>query len=181
MSLRSLTYAVVVFFGAFANVAQSEGLVISLKGGVPVVDLNLSSLGVSTQLDEESAFGLNIGYELSRNSTVELELARGTVGFNASSSTTTVSGDIDITTTALYYTQRTDGDLYLALKYGILREEVAFSGSAPSVSAESDVGFSWGLGGGYRINNDFSIEAEYVKVEADVAWVLLSARYRFSQ
>lgn len=177
MFFRTIVSAVLILACAIASSANAQGLTIALKGGIPIMDLDLSFSNVNSKVDEDNAFGLTIGYEMSRNSTVELELARASAELTVSNSIRSASVDFDVSTVGLYYTQRTVGDLYFAAKFGILREEVS---SPDGGTPFDDTGFSWGVGGGYRMSEDFSIEAEYVKVEADIAWVLLSARYRFS-
>lgn len=177
MSFRVIVCTVAVFISTFASIAQANGLAIALKGGLPRIDVNLGFTGVNTDIDEETVFGVSVGYEINNNSTIELEFARGTAGFNASNSATSIFSDIEISTVGLYYVQRSDGDLYFMFKSGIVREDVSFSSSSAPDSVVDEVGFSWGLGGGYRLNGGLSIEAEYTQIEADVAWVLLSARY----
>jgi|GEM_PF-789253 len=137
------------------------------------IDIPLPA-GVSFSTDDQQAIGLSLGYAVSDTFSVEVDMVKGSTDINASGPGGTVGGAIDIDTLALYATTRSEGDVFFKFKFGYIKEDL--SGNGPDVS---DSGLSYGIGGGYKINSNASIEAEYVKVEADVAWILLSARYWF--
>lgn len=139
------------------------------------MDLDGQVGNVRISVKEEVAFGLSLGYEIVNNSTVELEFSRST-GIVREYQFGSLS-DLTVSTIGLYYTQRLGGDLYFTFTSGMIREDVRFSGASVSNTETDAFGFSWGIGGGYKFTEDLSIEAEYLRVEADLSLLLLSARY----
>lgn len=78
-----------------------------------------------------------------------------------------VSGDWDIDTQALYLVARAGERLYGKVRAGALREDVSASVGGISVD-DSDVGFSAGLGIGWRATANIDLEAEFTMIEEDV-------------
>lgn len=113
--------------------------------------------------DGNSATGLNLGYALSENWALELEIIQG--GFEV-----TGFGDFDIDTMAIYGTYRSSGDGYFLGKVGYLNEDI---------EGTSDSGASFGIGGGYRFTDAFAVEAEYTIIESDVNLLAITGRFTF--
>ncbi len=122
--------------------------------------------------------GLQLSYSFSNTLSFDFEY------LTASLDSTIFGADVstDITTVAGYVTYRSVGDAYWLFKIGILRERVSASARANGRSAsasESDIGLSLGLGGGYRVNDQIGIEAEYTIIEADLSFMGVTGRYTF--
>ena len=89
-----------------------------------------------------------------------------------------LNGDWDIDTQAIYGVFRIGGDLYGKVRLGCLREDVSIS--VAGISADgSDDGLSGGLGGGWQVNEQLSLEAEYTRVEEDVDYYSIGAHFAF--
>lgn len=112
-------------------------------------------------------------------------LPQGTISAEGELTTTLSNGDINyygtsgnwhITTLAGYGVFRTRGPIYLKAKAGLLYENVGAS-LAGLAATGSDMGLSFGVGGGMRLQNGQSLEVEYTIIESDVN--MLSVGYNF--
>lgn len=83
--------------------------------------------------------------------------------------------DYSISTAALYGTYRSHGDLYFKGRLGYLNEKVDFDG----FGSASDSGASAGLGFGFKVSENATMEAEYTLVEEDVNFWSGSVVFRF--
>lgn len=81
-----------------------------------------------------------------------------------------VQGDWDIETRALYGVLRFGDPLYAKARMGVLKEEV--SAQVGGVSAkDSDSGFSYSAGVGWRAHRNAALELEFTQIELDVSYV----------
>lgn len=154
---KSILVAALGLF-SFGAMAGEPGVVAGLKLGKTMIDVD--------GLDDGSAKGVTLGYDFGNSWSLELDVVQGEFDYDGG------SGDVDWT--AIYGVYRSEGKAYFLAKIGALKEEVSAEGSS-----ESDSGASYGLGGGFRINDNFSIEAEYTIIEADVNFFGLGARFKF--
>ncbi len=143
------------------SISASAGKTLASLG-----DLSIPNLSVSGK----EVIGGAIEYAFNDHLAVELQTASGTVEFSMPGQTL----DVDVDSTALYLVQRSVGQTYIKVKIGILKETI--SGGS---TEESATGLSYGIGGGYSLNEQFSIEGEYIKVEEDISWILISGKYSF--
>ena len=128
----------------------------------------------SVDIDNGLGFGLHGDYQIRENWYVDVEYSTVSVDAKISTDFGDASGDIDISTFAIYGAYRSTGQLYYMGKAGLICESV----SADDID-ESDMGLSFAIGGGYKINEQFSIEAEFTTVEKNVAFIGATARYTF--
>lgn len=151
-----------VSVGAFAG--ENGGFALGLKAGV--VDIGLS--GVSS----DTAFGFNLGYNFTETQSAELEYTMG--------SGSAGSVDIDVDSLALYWAYRSTGNVYFLAKAGVANVKGKIKSNIELYNASgSDTGFSAGIGGGWRINDTFALEAEYTMLESDANFYGLTARFSF--
>lgn len=176
MNINRLILATVAISALFGHptFADTGKFSIAAKAGTTLESIPTPIVpGANVSFEGDTAAGISLSYNLDANSSIDLEFVRG--GATATVSNAFNSADLDVTinTTALYWFQKTSGDWYFSYKIGILQEEL----SSDDIPSETDTGLSFGVGGGYRFNPNIEIALEYVKVEADVEWALLSVRF----
>ena len=150
---------------AFAD--DTKGIYVGLKAGTLNIDL------ASTGLDADNAntFSLIGGYAFGNGLSAELEFIPTTEadimanGFKV--------GQLEIDTIGFYAAYRAalnNSPVFFKVKGGILSEQVDIKGNKGSIS-ETDSGLSFGLGMGYKLNNQVSLELEYTLIEQDVDFI----------
>ena len=112
-----------------------------------------------------------IGYNFGGGSAIELE--------RNSADIDVASFQIDMDNTALYYAFRSEGDAYLKVKAGILKEELSASSCGGCDVEDDDTGFSAGIGGGLNLGSMAQIEVEYTIIEADIDYLSAGLNIRF--
>lgn len=130
--------------------------------------------GQAVDVDDGFGFGLHGDVEVGNNCFVDFEYTRSSVDAETTIGGTTASSDIDIDTFAVYGGYRSPGNLYYLGKLGLIHENV--DGEAFS---ENEMGLSFAVGGGYRFQENFSVELEFTSIEEDVGFVGLTGRYTF--
>lgn len=128
--------------------------------GVFAAEGSKLSAGVKLgSIESNSGFGLNVGYSFSDKQSVELDYLMHDL--------------VDVT--AVYWAYRSADDLYFIGKGGIAN----FSTNAFDYSV-SDVGLSLGLGGGYKINDSLTVEAQYTTYDTTTFnGISLGVNYHF--
>lgn len=137
---------------------DDAGFAAGLKFGKTLVDIEGA--------DDGTTKGITLGYSFNGNWAVELDVMRGDFEVDGD------SGDLDWT--AIYGAYRSEGSVYFLAKIGAAREEASIYGES-----ETDTGASYGIGGGFRVNDTFSLEAEYTIIESDVNFLGIGARFQF--
>ena len=159
--------------------AAESGMYVGVKTGTMAVD--------SSAFDDASAMAFSLGFNINENVGFEVELGRSSAGdidmsvYNGYS-VVSVTGEYEISTTALYATFRSSDPLYVKGKIGILSEKVDFDfdidcGSACSGS-EDESGLSYGVGVGYNFGAA-SVELGYTLIEEDVNYMSLGLQLNF--
>lgn len=133
-----------------------------------------AATGEEVDVDDGTAFGLHGDVEVGNNCFVDFEYMRSSVDAKATVGGIDVSSDIDIDTFAVYGGYRSPDQLYYLGKLGLIHENVDGDGFS-----ESEMGLSFSVGGGYRFQDNFSVELEFTSVEEDVGFVGLTGRYTF--
>ena len=141
----------------------------SVKVGQARVSAFDDLAGVSA--DEDTAFGVNVGYEFAPNWSAEAEYVSGEVEVTGPAG----SLDVDVVSIAAYAAYRSSGAGYFVGRIGYVSLDL----SAPEIPSETETGLSYGFGGGYRATPELSFELDYTIVEEDTDWLLVSARYHF--
>ena len=129
--------------------------------------------------DDPTAYGVYAGYNFDPNFGIEVE-------YVGSDDADYRGGDIDAKTYGAYGTYRyafpnTNG-LYAKGKLGIAKTELEADYDAGSFSyseSSDDTGVAGGIGLGYSVNPDFSVEAEYDILDSDVDLWTIGAHLKF--
>lgn len=80
----------------------------------------------------------------------------------------------DITSVAVYGALRSQGKFYGMAKLGYMAKKTSIFNETDSAT-----GYSYGVGGGIRLNKTASIEAEYTSLSSDFKFIGLSLRFTF--
>jgi outer membrane immunogenic protein len=152
--LKKITLVAALSSLSFAATAGDAGVTGGIKFGKSMIDI--------AGADDGNSKGLSLGYDFGNSFSAELDILSGD------------ASGIDIDTKAIYGTYRSEGKGYFLAKIGYLNEKLKYGSYS-----ESDSGLSYGIGGGFRINDKFSVELEYTIIEADVNFLGLGARYKF--
>lgn len=176
--MKKLLPLVFIASTSFANLsmaADTTGLYIGAKAGVLGIDANTADI----TWDDAMPVGLLIGYQIpveGGDFALEFEMNKADLDVTVSNQ----KGTLDFKTTALYGAYRSEGNFFYKLKAGILKEEItgAESGVFKAFSV-SDTGISVGFGGGIRLANNITIEAEYTIIEEDVNYFSVGANFNF--
>ncbi len=167
------------------------GPYIGIKAGVFTIDVDESE---SLDVDDPSALGFVIGGKFNRFIGMEFEYNQSDdAGFDVENSS--VEGQLDIQTMALYFVFRTPGKVYFKAKAGVLHEKIDGSGGSSSGSggscdflsstcvstsvSEKDTGLSAGVGIGFMLGKSVSLEAEYTIIEEDVGYASAGLNIHF--
>jgi hypothetical protein len=128
-------------------------------------------------LDEAGNIGLLLGYEF-RN--VDFQGSKiGSLAAELEGATTIIEGDVTVAqffdggwtidSAALWLAYRTPHDLYAKGKVGLEYVDLSVTQVGTDFS-DSSFGLSWGVGGGWRITETYSIEVEYAyKTDVELA------------
>ena len=179
-----------IFLFAFIGVASIAGIsmaapvdrYVGVKTGAMMIGIN----GV----DDITPIGILYGHGISRNFSVEGEFNFGLSGGDYSGSGGV--GEFDLWTLGVYGTYHLplSDKAYGKAQMGFLYEDKDFVysktfiyTSAPPITItvdDSDTGWglSWGLGGGYKINNRMNVEVEYTIIESDLDFLSIGINYQ---
>jgi len=160
--LRAAMAAAFVLSVCATNVSADTNWFAGIKAGSMNVD--------SPDFSNATNIGVVVGYNFSKNLAVEGELTT-----SSSDGTLEDSYNYSIDTYALYAAGRWGDKAYFKVKGGFLNEKI----KSDYGFAESDSGFSAGIGGGYRFSDKASLELEYTKIETDVDFISLGFNYAF--
>ncbi len=168
MNIIKKAALVALSVSALSSVVQAdEGqMYIGVKAGSFLVDLDGA--------DDPEPFGVQLGYDFGQNLSLEFEYNTGSADYTGFGSTV----DMDLTTMAIYATFRSEGQGYFLTKIGFLKEELELSNASASENID-DTGLSYGIGGGFKLGDQFALEAEYTIIEQDVDYFGLTGRVLF--
>lgn len=108
----------------------------------------------------------------------------GTVSVEGETTFTVVDGDIDgggewdVFTLAGYGVFRTDGQIYFKGKGGLVYWDADFD-LGPVSASDDDINLSIGIGGGYQLSSQSSIELEYTILDSDLDFLSLGFNINF--
>lgn len=165
--MKALRSMLATFLTTCAMIAPAAAQESPLYAGLRVGNLSADFPG----FEDTTAICLVLGYDLHSDSSGALALE--------SEFTKTVSdGDIrgdggwDAHTLGAYAAYRTAGNVYVKAKAGYLDPTINHSsGRLPNAD---DAGFSYGAGGGWRLNGKAALEVEYTSLSDDLAFVSLA-------
>lgn len=172
-TLLALAVGSLVSVGAQAAVSYGSGYVgqpyVGIKAGQFDLDLNGA--------DKPTAYGVYAGYNFDPNFGMEVE-------YLGSDDADYYNGDVDAKTYGAYGTYRytfPNTALYAKGKLGVARTEVKATGAVPVSfnGKDKDTSIAGGLGLGYAVNSDFSVEAEYDRLSSDANLWTVGAHLKF--
>lgn len=173
-TLLALAVGSLVSVGAQAAVTYGSGYT-----GQPYVGVKVGQFKLDVDnADDPTAYGVYGGYNFDPNFGVEAE-------YVGSSDADYNNGDIDAKSYGLYGTYRyafPNTGLYAKGKLGVAKTKVEGDynvGPVKVSSSSSDTGIAGGIGLGYSVNPDFSVEAEYDILDSDVDLWTVGAHFKF--
>ena len=172
-TLLALAAGSLLSVGAQAAVAYGNGYTGQPYVGVKVGQFDLDVDGA----DKPTAYGVYGGYNFDPNFGIEAE-------YVGSDDADYRGGDIDAKTYGAYGTYRyafPNTGLYAKGKLGVARTEVEASGTTLGLynGTDKDTSLAGGVGLGYSVNPDFSVEAEYDKLGSDADLMTIGAHLKF--
>lgn len=170
-TLLALAAGSLLSVGAQAAVAYGNGYTGQPYVGVKVGQFDLDVDGA----DDPTAYGVYGGYNFDPNFGIEAEyVGSDDADFGR-------FGDVSAKTYGAYGTYRyafPNTGLYAKGKLGVAKTEVDIS--VPGFSdSESDTSLAGGVGLGYSVNPNFSVEAEYDKLGSDADLMTVGAQLKF--
>lgn len=130
---------------------------------------------IKVDIDNGFGFGLHGDYHIKNNWYVDVEYTMVSVDAKFKSGDWSNTDSLDIDSFAVYGAYRSTGEFYYLGKLGLISETV----SAPGGYDDSEVGLSFSFGGGYKIQDNLFLEAEFTSIEKNVAFIGLTGRYTF--
>ncbi|MBO1531028.1 porin family protein [Psychrobacter sp. F1192] len=172
-TLLALAVGSLVSVGAQAAVSYGSGYVGQPYVGIKAGQFDLDYSGA----DKPTAYGVYAGYNFDPNFGMEVE-------YLGSDDADYRGGDIDAKTYGAYGTYRymfPNTALYAKGKLGVARTEVKATGAVPVSynGKDKDTSLAGGVGLGYAVNSDFSVEAEYDKLGSDADLWTVGAHLKF--
>ena len=170
-TLLALAAGSLLSVGAQAAVAYGNGYTGQPYVGVKVGQFDLDVDGA----DKPTAYGVYGGYNFDPNFGIEAE-------YVGSDDADYYNGDIDAKSYGAYGTYRyqfPNTGLYAKGKLGVAKTEVEGKNTLTQNFSDSDTSLAGGVGLGYSVNPDFSVEAEYDKLGSDVDLMTVGAQLKF--
>lgn len=157
--------------GAQAAVSYGNGYTGQPYVGAKVGQFDLDVDGA----DDPTAYGIYGGYNFDPNFGIEAE-------YVGSDDADYRGGDIDAKTYGAYGTYRyafPNTGLYAKGKLGVAKTEVEGTTALNSRYESDDTSLAGGVGLGYSVNPDFSVEAEYDMLGNDTDLMTVGAQVKF--
>lgn len=174
-TLLALATGSLLSMGAQAAVSYGNGYTGQPYVGVKAGQFDLDVDGAS----DPTAYGVYGGYNFDPNFGVEAE-------YVGSDDANYYNGDIDAKSYGAYGTYRyafANTPVYAKGKLGVARTKIdgnSFSeNSTRRTVSKSDTSLAGGVGLGYSVNSDFSVEAEYDKLGSDADLWTVGAQLKF--
>ena len=173
-TLIALAAGSLLSMGAQAAVSYGNGYTGQPYVGAKVGQFDLDKAGA----DKPTAYGVYGGYNFDPNFGMEAE-------FVGSDDADYRGGDIDAKTYGAYGTYRyafPNTGLYAKGKLGVARTEIEATGTSPAGfynGSNKDTSLAGGVGLGYSVNPNFSVEAEYDKLGSDADLMTVGAQLKF--
>ena len=158
---------------AQAAVSYGNGYTGQPYVGVKVGQFDLDVNGA----DDPTAYGVYGGYNFDPNFGIEAE-------YVGSDDADYRGGDIDAKSYGAYGTYRyafADTGIYAKGKLGVARTEIEASNTTRNLfnGTDKDTDIAGGVGLGYSVNPNFSVEAEYDRLGSDVDLMTVGAQLKF--
>ena len=174
-TLLALAAGSLLSMGAQAAVSYGNGYTGQPYVGVKVGQFDLDVDGA----DKPTAYGVYGGYNFDPNFGIEAE-------YVGSDDADYYNGDIDAKSYGAYGTYRyqfPNTGLYAKGKLGVAKTEIEGNFLAKDLErktlSQSDTSLAGGIGLGYSVNPNFSVEAEYDKLGSDADLMTVGAHLKF--
>ena len=174
-TLLALAAGSLVSMGAQAAVSYGNGYTGQPYVGVKVGQFDLDVDGA----DKPTAYGVYGGYNFDPNFGIEAE-------YVGSDDADYYNGDIDAKSYGAYGTYRyqfPNTGLYAKGKLGVAKTEIEgnylVQDSNRKTISKDDTSLAGGVGLGYSVNPNFSVEAEYDKLGSDADLMTVGAQLKF--
>lgn len=174
-TLLALAAGSLLSMGAQAAVSYGNGYTGQPYVGVKVGQFDLDVDGA----DKPTAYGVYGGYNFDPNFGIEAE-------YVGSDDADYYNGDIDAKSYGAYGTYRyqfPNTGLYAKGKLGVAKTEIEGNFLAKDLErktlSQSDTSLAGGIGLGYSVNPNFSVEAEYDKLGSDADLMTVGAQLKF--
>ena len=174
-TLLALAAGSLLSMGAQAAVSYGNGYTGQPYVGVKVGHFDLDVDGA----DKPTAYGVYGGYNFDPNFGIEAE-------YVGSDDADYYNGDIDAKSYGAYGTYRyqfPNTGLYAKGKLGVAKTKIEGNFLAKDLErktlSQSDTSLAGGVGLGYSVNPNFSVEAEYDKLGSDVDLMTVGAQLKF--
>lgn len=174
-TLFALAAGSLLSMGAQAAVSYGNGYTGQPYVGVKVGQFDLDVDGA----DKPTAYGVYGGYNFDPNFGIEAE-------YVGSDDADYYNGDIDAKSYGAYGTYRyqfPNTGLYAKGKLGVAKTEIEgnylSSNSKRNTISKDDTSLAGGVGLGYSVNPNFSVEAEYDKLGSDADLMTVGAQLKF--
>lgn len=169
-TLLALATGSLLTVSAQAAVGYGNGYTGQPYAGLKVGQFDLDESGA----DDPTAYGVYAGYNFDPNFGIEVE-------YVGSDDADYYNGDIDAKTYGAYGTYRyafPNTGVYAKGKLGIAKTEVEGNSTTISMS-DDETSLAGGVGLGYAVNRDFSVEAEYDMLGSDTDLMTIGAHLKF--
>ena len=172
-TLLALAAGSLLSMGAQAAVSYGNGYT-----GQPYVGAKVGQFDIDRNgADDATAYGVYGGYNFDPNFGMEAE-------FVGSDDADYKGGDIDAKTYGAYGTYRyqfPNTGLYAKGKLGVARTEIDSSNTTFAADSykTKDTSLAGGVGLGYSVNPNFSVEAEYDKLGSEADLMTVGAQLKF--
>ncbi|AMN50740.1 MULTISPECIES: porin family protein [unclassified Psychrobacter] len=170
-TLLALAAGSLLSVSAQAAVSYGNGYTGQPYVGVKVGQFDLDRSGT----DDPTAYGVYGGYNFDPNFGIEAE-------YVGSDDADYYNGEVDAKTYGAYGTYRyafPNTGLYAKGKLGVAKTEVEGKGTLTRNFSDSDTSIAGGVGLGYSVNSDFSVEAEYDMLGNDADLMTVGAQLKF--
>ena len=174
-TLLALATGSLLAVSAQAAVGYGNGYTGQPYAGVKVGQFDLDVDGA----DDPTAYGVYGGYNFDPNFGIEAE-------YVGSDDADYYNGDIDAKSYGAYGTYRyqfPNTGFYAKGKLGVAKTKVEgnylSSNSSRNTYSDSDTSLAGGVGLGYSVNPNFSVEAEYDKLGSDADLMTVGAQLKF--
>lgn len=158
--------------------AQGAGVRLQPPANPLYFGLKAGAMDVDDTDDAASNVGAMVGYKFHEDERGaffgEGEYTRT---FSDGEAAGALAGDYDVETLSAYGGFRSAGQLFWKAKVGLSWWDVAVEGAG---AAEDDgTSLSFGAGGGWRLNENTGIEAEYTIIDSDISFLSVGVFTRF--
>lgn len=175
MKLFTKAALVLATSAAFATSAQAVNF--TNASGQFYAGAKVGQMLIDDPAPDLTGFGVYGGYNFDNNFGIEAEYL-GSAKKDLSENVEFSANSYGLYGTYRYHLEA--APVYLKAKLGYAKSEGKFESKVSSAEITNDVsGFTYGVGAGYKINNNINAELGYSKIADDASFVALGAHFAF--